>query len=110
MNGLDPAEIVPLRRRPVPTTVSTTNVRRGWVTSFVTKHGRIDLLWDDSEGADYERLLRESAVFDLGDGLRVRAAALDDIIAAKQAADRPKDRADLERLYILRRELKEGGR
>jgi len=105
LNGLEPAEIVPARNRPVPTTVTADSVRRGWVTSFLTRHGRIDLLWDDADDPAFAELRERSSVFDLGDGLRIRAAALDDVIAAKEAAGRPKDRADLERLYLLRDEL-----
>jgi len=37
-------------------------------------------------------------------GLRIFIADLDDIIASKEAADRPKDRAQLPLLYALREE------
>ncbi|HET7486379.1 MAG TPA: hypothetical protein VFJ85_00520, partial [Acidimicrobiales bacterium] len=37
------------------------------------------------------------------DGIAMRVADLDDVIASKQWADRPKDRAALEELRTLRR-------
>jgi len=61
LNSLGPAEIAPARDRPVPTTVSPTTVRRGWVTSFLTRHGRVDLLWDDADDPAYRRLAERSS-------------------------------------------------
>jgi predicted nucleotidyltransferase len=46
-------------------------------------------------------LAARATVLDL-DGIAVRVAALDDVIASKERADRPKDRAALEELRTLR--------
>lgn len=43
-------------------------------------------------------------------GVRVQVASLDDLIAMKRAAGRPKDRVELEILGALREELDRRGR
>ncbi|MGI8984093.1 MAG: hypothetical protein ACR2HM_06120 [Acidimicrobiales bacterium] len=48
----------------------------------------------------YEDLAGRAAELDL-DGIVVRVAALDDVIASKEWADRPKDRAALKELRSL---------
>ncbi len=56
----------------------------------------------------YEELVTRAAELDL-DGITVRVAALDDVIASKEPADRAKDRAALDELRALRRRPDEGG-
>jgi hypothetical protein len=74
-----------------------------------TEHGDLDIVLrpDAPKPAryfDFERLDERAVEFDVA-GLRVRVAALDDVIASKQAAGRPKDLAALGRLVRLQDRL-----
>jgi hypothetical protein len=74
-----------------------------------TDHGDIDVVLrpDAPKPAryfDFERLDERAVEYEVA-GLRVRVAALDDVIASKQAAGRPKDLAALGRLVRLRERL-----
>lgn len=79
-------------------------LRAGGLFTLTTTAGDFDLLADPDPGFDYERLLA-SAVPATVAGLPVRIASLDDLIAMKRAAGRPKDRIELEILGALREEL-----
>ena len=56
----------------------------------------------DGERARYEELTDRALTVDV-DGIVVRVAALDDIIASKEFADRPKDRDALDELRQIAR-------
>ena len=56
----------------------------------------------------YDALAPRAIEVDFGDGTIVLVAALDDIIASKRAADRPKDRAALPYLEALADEIARG--
>lgn len=79
-------------------------LRAGGLFTLATSAGDFDLLADPDPGFDYERLL-ESAVSTTVAGHHVQIASLDDLIAMKRAAGRPKDRIELEILGALREEL-----
>jgi predicted nucleotidyltransferase len=64
----------------------------------------LDILQRPTGDLGYEGLARTVAVFEIG-GRRVDVAALDDVIAMKAAAGRPKDRIELEILGALRQEF-----
>lgn len=75
------------------------------VEQFASPIGYIDVLhWIPAAGG-YDQLADRAEPIDVG-GVRVLVAALDDVIASKQAADRDKDRAQLPALYALRDELR----
>ena len=74
-----------------------------------TRFGPFDLLANPDPGFDYETLLRGSEEAEIL-GVRVRFAGLDDLIAMKRAAGRPKDRVELEILGALREEIDKRGR
>jgi len=58
----------------------------------------VDIMFDRlPSGPRFEQLRSRAVDISLGE-LSVKAASLDDVIAAKEAADRPKDRAQLEAL------------
>ncbi|MHB8506079.1 MAG: hypothetical protein ACYDEN_10265 [Acidimicrobiales bacterium] len=59
--------------------------------------------WERPDGRlkPYDELLQRSTILQ-GDGFVVRAAGLDDIIEAKERADRLKDRAGLPELRAIR--------
>ena len=65
---------------------------------------RFHLLADPDPGFNFDRLL-PAAVPATTAGVRVLAAGLDDLMAMKRAAGRPKDRVELEILGALREEL-----
>jgi hypothetical protein len=77
--------------------------------NLTTEAGDIDLALAPAGFADgYEALAPRASEIDFGDGAVVLVAALDDIIASKRAADRPKDRAALPYLEALADEIARG--
>ena len=79
-------------------------LRAGSVFTLNSRYGRIDLLSNPDPGLDYAALLRNAIAIELF-GVRVHAAGIDDLIAMKRAAGRPKDRVELEILGALREEI-----
>ncbi|HVA85649.1 MAG TPA: hypothetical protein VNF73_04925 [Candidatus Saccharimonadales bacterium] len=69
-----------------------------------TRFGAFDVLANPDPGFDYQTLTRGSQEAQIA-GVSVRFAGLDDLIAMKRAAGRPKDRVELEILGALREEL-----
>ncbi len=82
----------------------------GWrPVRYVTDLGPVDVVPEPLAIGGYEDLLPRAVRFLVG-GVEVLAAALDDVIASKEALDRPKDRAQLPALYATRAVLREGER
>ena len=79
-------------------------LRAGSVFTLSTTAGDLDLLAMPDPGFDFERL-RANAIHAVVAGRDVLVASLDDLIAMKRAAGRPKDRIELEILGALREEL-----
>jgi hypothetical protein len=73
--------------------------------TLTTPDGDIDLLADPEGSPGYATLRRNSSRIDL-DGVTVRIASIDDMIAMKRAVGRPQDLVDLESLEIARRRLR----
>ena len=73
--------------------------------TWMTDTGPFDVLAGlkaaDGHLVPYEELVPRAKVLQ-GDGFVIRAAALEDIIAAKEQADRPKDREALPELRAIR--------
>ncbi len=69
-----------------------------------TRFGPFDLLANPDPGFDYDTLLPASELAEI-EGVKVRFAGLEDLIAMKRAAGRPKDRIKLEILGALREEI-----
>lgn len=69
-----------------------------------TAFGPFDLLANPDPGFDFETLNRNAISVEVGRAL-VKIASLDDLIAMKRAAGRPKDRVELEILGALREEI-----
>jgi hypothetical protein len=68
---------------------------------FATVHGVLDALsW--VAGLDYATLDSRALTAELADGTRLRICSYEDLVALKQAADRPRDREDLRELAALR--------
>ncbi len=76
----------------------------GGLFTLMTSAGDFDLLADPDPNLDYERL-RGTALSTTVAGQPVLVASLDDLIAMKRAAGRPKDRVELEILGALREEI-----
>jgi hypothetical protein len=80
------------------------SLRAGAAFTLNTRYGRLDLLANPDPGLDFERLMRSAESRDLF-GTRLYIANLDDLMAMKRAAGRPKDRVELEILGALREEI-----
>lgn len=72
--------------------------------TFTTDFGALDCLARPAGVPGYEQLHQRAEVMDLGD-LRIAVASLDDLMAMKRAAGRPKDLIELEVLGALKREI-----
>ena len=99
-------------RRGLPTDVSAPlddrALRAGDVFTLSTRYGDLDLLAHPDPGLDFETLLGRSILAEIL-GVPVRVAGLDDLMAMKRAAGRPKDRIELEILGALREEIDRRG-
>lgn len=105
LNDLNPMKLTPRFRNPTPHEVGADELAIEPIASYLTAAGRVDVLHHIGPHHGYDELLATSVRFDLGDGLVVRAAALDEIIAAKELTGRKKDQAQLPSLYATRDEL-----
>jgi hypothetical protein len=86
----------------VPFVPNAQTLRRVEVLTLDTAAGELDVLTRPSGAPRYDVLRRRAERFDLG-GFSVLVASLEDLIGMKQAANRPKDRADVEELETIRR-------
>jgi predicted nucleotidyltransferase len=77
-------------------------LRRTRVLTLDTPEGRLDLLAQPDGSPAYELLRERAARADL-DGIVVHVASLDDLIAMKKAAGRPKDLVAVEELEAIQR-------
>lgn len=75
--------------------------------NLYTDLGEVDVMRELPGVDSFEGLWGRAVPMDLG-GFTVRVASLDDLIAMKRAADRPKDQAHLLELLALKRLLAEG--
>jgi predicted nucleotidyltransferase len=77
-------------------------LRHTQMLTLTTADGGLDLLVEPEGSPGYPALRRRSDEIDL-DGIGVRVASIDDLIAMKRAAGRPQDLVDLESLELARR-------
>lgn len=78
-------------------------LRSGDILTLRTRFGDLDLLAHPGPGFDYPTLAVRSIRVEIL-GVQVSVASLDDLMAMKRAAGRPKDRVELEILGALREE------
>jgi predicted nucleotidyltransferase len=77
-------------------------LRRTRVLTLDTPEGRLELLAEPDGSPAYDVLCERAVRADL-DGIVVPVAALDDLIAMKKAAGRPKDLVAVEELEAIQR-------
>lgn len=86
----------------VPFTPDAGTLRRTELLTLGTSAGKLDVMSAPAGAPRYEALRRRSSRIDLG-GFSVAVASIDDLLAMKVAAGRPKDLADVEELEAIRR-------
>jgi hypothetical protein len=72
------------------------------VWNLVTDFGILDISFKPSGTDGYQDLASQAVSYDIGDGVTVKVASLDDVIRSKEAANRPKDHLTLPTLRKLR--------
>ncbi len=92
----------------LPLQLDATTLQLGDHFTFTTAAGDLDCLATPSGTGGYDDLARQAAAMDIA-GMPVKIAALEDVMRMKRAANRPKDRIELEVLGALRDELDRAG-
>lgn len=99
-DGFSDAEAIAV----APAMIHPETFTRSELTTWMTDAGPFDVLHDipnrDGTRRQFADLAEGSAEADFG-GVRVRVAALDDIVSSKEWANRPKDRDALDELHDL---------
>mgnify|MGYP000670754523 CR=1 FL=1 len=92
---------------PIETKIDAAFIRNmPHMLNFVTRYGDLDLVFTPAGAlTSYEQWAVAARSAELREGLVVEVAALDDIIASKSAANRPKDQRSLPYLESLRDQL-----
>jgi len=86
----------------VPFVPDARTLRSAEVLTLVTKLGALDVLARPAGVQGYQHLRRRAERFEL-DRFSVLVAAIDDLVAMKHAAGRPKDLADIAELQAIAR-------
>ncbi|MDP9385153.1 MAG: nucleotidyltransferase [Actinomycetota bacterium] len=82
-------------------------LRRTQMLTLVTKAGRLDLLVDPAGSPGYAALSKRALRVEWA-GTTIKIASLEDLIAMKRAAGRPKDLLAVDELEAIARILREG--
>jgi len=92
---------------PIETKIDAAFIRNmPHMLNLVTRYGDLDLVFTPAGAlTSYEQWAVAARSAELREGLVVEVAALDDIIASKSAANRPKDQRSLPYLESLRDQL-----
>jgi hypothetical protein len=85
----------------LPFTCDAAFLRQMKLLNLTTAFGDLDLSFEPAGTRGYEELEPRSVRYDLGDGVVLPVAALEDIIRSKEAANRDKDRQTLPTLRLL---------
>lgn len=92
---------------PVPLVPDAAALRRVEVLTLATAAGDLDVLRSPSGAPRYDVLRAHADRYDVG-GFGVSVASVEDLIAMKAAAGRPKDLGDIEELEAILRLRSEG--
>lgn len=92
---------------PVPFVPDAASLKLIDVLTLTTTAGDLDVLRIASGAPRYDVLRAHADRFDVG-GFEVRVASVEDLIAMKTAAGRPKDQSDVEELEAILRLRSEG--
>ena len=84
----------------VPFVPDGRTLRRTRVLTLDTDEGPLDLLVEPAGAPDYSALRRRAERLDLS-GVEVLVASIEDLVAMKRTAGRPKDTLDLEELEAI---------
>jgi predicted nucleotidyltransferase len=76
--------------------------------TLVTRAGGLDFFNEVPGGAPYEQVRARSVVADVPGGVQIRVAGIDDLLAMKRAAGRPRDLQDIATLTHIERERRGG--
>jgi predicted nucleotidyltransferase len=76
--------------------------------TLVTRAGGLDFFNEVPGGAPYEQIRSRSVVAEVSGGVKIRIAGIDDLIAMKRAAGRPRDVQDIATLTHIERERRSG--
>ena len=90
----------------VPFVPDGRTLRHTRILTLDTPEGRLDLLAEPDGGPGYAPLRDRATIVDF-EGIRVPVASLEDLIAMKKAAGRPKDLVAVEELEAIQRILRE---
>ncbi len=94
----------------IPFACDAAFLRQMKMLNLTTRFGDLDLSFEPSGTGGYEDLASRAVRFDLGQDLVVPAAALEDVIRSKEAANREKDRQALPALRLLLEKIRERSR
>ena len=92
--------------RRLPVVVDATMLAQAQITTWRTDAGDLDIMHSlpdrDGRHVEYEELAGRAREITMDTGIVVRVAALEDVIASKQWANRPKDHEALSELLELK--------
>jgi predicted nucleotidyltransferase len=86
----------------VPFVPDARTLKRVRLLTLDTDEGRLDVMVQPDGSKGYDQL-RAGSIEAVVEGAAVRVAGLDDLIAMKKAAGRPKDRVHVEELQAIKR-------
>jgi predicted nucleotidyltransferase len=79
----------------------------GGTFTLVTRAGGLDFFNEVPGGAPYEQIRARSVPAEVADGVEIRIAGIDDLLAMKRAAGRPQDVRDIATLTHIERQRRE---
>lgn len=88
----------------IPFQLDARSIKQGDSFTFITIAGDLDCLGTPAGTQGYPDLRKDATEEDLGEGLRVLVASIDDLLRMKRAAGRPKDLIEVEVLSAVKEE------